>query len=128
MKIAPRMLYAERKSEFKLGRFTAIYWHRIETDQDVRYQYIMAVHETETDLARLFVTSEFDPSGGQEGEAKRSLYVYGEDGREDLGESADWADEEKFKNKALQVTMDKLEIDVMELLAVGEVSPPLPGG
>lgn len=128
MKYAPRMLYGERKSESKMGRFTAILWHRIETDGDVLYDYIMAVHETRTDMACLFITSQYDPASRDYEEGQCSLCVFDDDGQEDLGASADWADEEKFRNRALQITMEKLEIDVMELLATGEVSPPLPEG
>ncbi len=120
---APEMLYGERLSEHKLGKYTGILWHRIESGGSTRYAYIMAVHDSETDLACLFVTSEINEGSIESSDDSHYLGVFHDNEYERTEPSAAWADAEKFRNRALQITMEKLNIDVTELLAPGEMTP-----
>ena len=120
---APEMLYGERLSEHKLGKYTGILWHRIESGCSIRYEYIMAVHDSETDLACMFVTSEINEGSTKSSDGSHYLGVFHNNEYERIEPSSDWADAEKFRNRALQITMEKLTLDVMELLAPGEMTP-----
>ncbi len=122
---APEMLYGERLSEHKVGKYTGILWHRIESGSSTRYEYIMAVHDSETDMACMFIVSEINEEAAQDSGVTYHLGVFYEDEYERIEPSADWADADKFKNRALQIVMEKFDIDVMELLADGETTPPV---
>ncbi len=123
---APEMLYGERLSEHKIGKYTGILWYRIESGGLTRYEYIMAVHDSETDLACMFVTSEINEEAAQDNGDTHYLGVFLGDEYERIEPSGDWADAEKFRNRALQIAMEKLNIDVMELVAPGEMTPKVP--
>ena len=120
---APEMLYGERLSEHKIGKYTGILWHRIESGGSARYEYIMAVHDSETDLACMFVTSEINEESTESSDDSHYLCIFHDDEYERIEPSGDWADAEKFRNRALQIAMEKLNIDVMELVAPGEMTP-----
>jgi len=117
------MLYGERLSEHKVGKYAGILWHRIESGSATKYEFIMAVHDSETDLACMFVASEINEEAAQDSGDTHYLGVFLEDEYERIEPSADWAHVDKFKNRALQIVMDKLDIDVTELVAPGEMTP-----
>ena len=120
---APEMLYGERLSEHKVGKYTGILWHRIESGSATKYEFIMAVHDSETDMACMFIASEINEEAAHDSGETYYLGVFYEDEYERIEPSSDWADADKFKNRALQIVMEKFDVDVMELVAPGEMTP-----
>ncbi len=108
---APQMLYAEKKKDFDIGGgYKAILFHKIESSDDNKYEYILAVHSIETEHIRLFVTSTVNEKGSEPEGNSHILGIFPGSGYENLGASNDWGDVNKFRNEAVRVTIERLGI------------------
>lgn len=111
MNEAPRMLYASKLEDMELGGgYEGILFHKIESADERKYEFILTVHSVETDHIVLFVTSEINENGSESTGDSHILGLYPGEGREAPGASNDWTDVRKFKNEAAKVAVEHLGI------------------
>jgi hypothetical protein len=107
LNFAPSITAAQPRQNYEVGPFTAVLFGDIESDSEVQYGYILIVFDEE-DKPCLYVTSEVnewanEPGGG----GSHFLGVFDGRGHANLGASDQWANEEQFTARALEIATER---------------------
>ena len=97
---------------FQLGDFQAVVLGEIESPDPVRYRYILALLRAGQTKPEFFVTCEQNPRAQRTAGSHR-LRVISSAFDEDMGSSDDWADLDRFAEKAVALAA--------HVLGLGEV-------
>jgi hypothetical protein len=106
---APRFGTAIPRHRFEIGPFSAVFLADIESKDERRYRFILAVMRPGRQQPDFFVSSE--PQEPQLDRGPHLICVYdGEDSRECLDASRDWYKAEPFVMRALALVKERFEI------------------
>jgi hypothetical protein len=113
MSYTPVILSSETRREFAIGDYRAALLDNIQSVGGVEYAYILAVRDRSGE-PRLFVASEINAMSGLMAEVtgggSHVLGVFPGEGHENLGSSDDWADIDRFTERAVAIAKDRLGI------------------
>jgi hypothetical protein len=107
----PAFKTAIPKRRYKLGEFSIVVLGEVESEDDVDYQYILAVVQGQDPEPGLYITAE-KPATPSEG---YSMRVSMKDGAEVVGSSAEWGSLDPFIDEALGI--------VSRVLNLGDETP-----
>lgn len=107
----PAFKTAIPKRRYKLGEFSIVVLGEVESEDDIDYQYILAVVQGQDPEPGLYVTSEKAATRGE----GYSMRVSMKDGAEVIGSSAEWGSLDPFIDEALGI--------VSRLLNLGDETP-----
>jgi hypothetical protein len=110
MQYAPLLESSNPIKEYKVGDYKVTLYDNIISRGPVKYLYMMvALDENEEILA--YVMSEVNPMAKRFGGGSHFLGVFNENGHINEGGSDDWADEEKFTARALEIISKKSDAE-----------------
>jgi len=94
------------RRRYKMGEFTIVVLGEIESNDDIAYQYILAVIQGQDTEPGLYITAEKAavPPGGY------SMRVIMEGGSEVIGSSAEWGSLDPFVEEALVIVSKVLDL------------------
>jgi hypothetical protein len=125
MSYTPVILSSETRREFAIGDCRAALLANIQAVGGVEYTYILVVRDRSGE-PRLFVTSEVNALSGEfnalselmaevTGGGSHFLGVFPGEGHENLGMSDDWADIDRFTERAVAIAKDRLGVRGTEI-------------
>ena len=103
----PAFKTAIPKRRYKLGEFNIIVLGEVESEDDIDYQYILAVVQGQGSEPGLYVTAEKAATPGE----GYSMRVCMKDGAEVIGNSAEWGSLDPFIDEALGIVSRMLSLD-----------------
>jgi hypothetical protein len=107
MKYAPRIASAEPVARYQVAGRQAVLLDNIISAGMVQYQYILVVYERDGEPC-FFVASEINAEKEAFGGGSHFLGVFPGDGHENLGDSDEWADRERFAARAFAIAQERL--------------------
>ena len=107
----PAFKTAIPKRRYKLGEFSIVVLGEVESDDDINYQYILAVVRGQDPEPGLYITAEKAAVPGD----GYSMRVSMRDGAEVIGSSAQWGSLDPFIDEALGI--------VSRVLNLGDETP-----
>jgi len=107
MKYAPRVVSAEPVARYEVAGRKAVLLGNIVSAGMVQYLYILVVYEQDGEPC-LFVASEVNQDREAFGGGSHFLGVFPGDGHLNLGDSDEWADRERFVERALAIARERL--------------------
>ncbi len=114
MQQAPHIKRAIPQRRYRLGDYQAVLLGEIESDDPVRYRYILALVREGEPKPSLYVTSEKLPRAHAHAGSHR-LRVISSAFTEELGAGDEWGDLERFATEGLRLAA--------QLLGLGEQPP-----
>ncbi len=94
---------------YSLGEFGIVVLGDVDSGNEARYLYVVAVIRQGDDRPGLYITAE-KGAAGQGGEDLISLRVIMRDGEEVLGSSMEWSDLDAFATEALTIVSTILDV------------------
>ena len=107
----PAFKTAIPKRRYKLGEFSIVVLGEVESEDDIDYQYILAVVQGQDPEPGLYITAEKAATRGE----GYSMRVSMKDGAEVIGSSAEWGSLDPFTDEALGI--------VSRMLNLGDETP-----
>jgi hypothetical protein len=111
MEYTPAIKSANPKWKLQVGRHTAVMFDNIESTGSIQYKYMIGVYD-ENRQAVFYVTSEVNRVAKRHGGGSHFLCIFNGGSHLNKGGSDDWADEEKFTEKAMEIIMEKFAAGV----------------
>lgn len=103
----PAFKSSETARRYSFKGYSAVLLRNIVATGSVEYRYAMMVYREGESDACYCVASEVNGMAGQLGGGSHFLGVFEEDSHVNYGSSDQWADEEKFAQRALGLATDK---------------------
>jgi hypothetical protein len=107
MLYAPQVVSARTKRHYDLGGHRAVLLGDIVSAGPVRYEYILAVYDPAGEPC-LFVASEVNEGRQAMGGGSHFLGVFPGDCHANYGDSDEWADMERFAERAVALAREQL--------------------
>ena len=107
----PAFKTAIPKRRYKLGEFSIVVLGEVESEDEISYQYILAVVQGQDPEPGLYITAEKAAVPGGE----YSMRISMKDGSEVIGSSAEWGSLDPFIDEALGI--------VSRMLNLGDETP-----
>lgn len=105
----PGIVTAVPKRRYKYGEFSMVILGDIESNDDKKYRYIMAVIRGTDPEPGIYITAEHDRPAVQ-GRSDYNMRIVMQDGAEVIGSSGDWHDLDAFANEALGIVGQLLNL------------------
>jgi hypothetical protein len=107
MTYMPHIVSATPKKKFTFGTRTAVLFCNIISAGQIKYHLIMAVFEEDSDTPCYAVASEENAFAKVFGGGSHIIGLFPGEVHVNLGDSDDWADEDKFSAEALKLIANK---------------------
>ena len=107
----PAFKTAIPKRRYKLGEFSVVVLGEVESEDDIHYQYILAVVRGQDPEPGLYITAEKSTTPGDGYLMRVSM----KDGAEVIGSSAQWGNLDPFVDEAMGI--------VSRVLSLGDETP-----
>jgi len=108
MKYAPRIASAKPMARYEVAGRQAVLLGNIVSAGMVKYLYILVVYERDGEPC-LFVASEVNEEREAFGGGSHFLGVFPGDGHLNLGDSDEWANRERFVERALGIARERVQ-------------------
>jgi hypothetical protein len=106
----PSIKEAKPLERIRLGGYEIVFLGNVESVGAIRYKYIVVVFKAGENKPIYFVSSEENVLAKELGGGTHFLCAFEDDRHVNFGCSDEWADYEKFANRALQLVKDKFHI------------------
>ena len=110
----PSIKTAIPKKRYKLGEFLIVILGDIESGDNTKYRYILAVVREGDEDPGLYLTVE-KQVGSQALSREYAISLIMEDGAEDLGSSTRWGNIDEFASEGLRIVQTVLNLDDEEV-------------